>query len=103
MGFTINVWLFQGLQNIKSLGNPGVALEDSAPALKCDGYKFESSLAGCLRTGVGGPICDYTGECARAANSNSKELDLFAELKLELELETQNFVGLEFELQLENI
>ena len=36
-----------------------------------------------------------------AANSNSKELDLFAELQLELE--TQNFVGLDLALELENI
>ena len=35
----------------------------------------------------------------RAANSNSKELDLFAELKLKLELEAQNFEGLELELE----
>ena len=35
--------------------------------------------------------------CSRAANSNSKELDLFAELELKLVLETQNFVGLGLE------
>ena len=41
--------------------------------------------------------------CNRAANSNSKDLELFAKLDIELELETQNFVGHEPELELENI
>ena len=45
----------------------------------------------------------WFGLLISAANSNSKELDLFAGLELELELENQNFVELELELELENI